>query len=280
MPGWKAMVAPAYDGLFPPDSVTWQVHGDPLLWVGGLRALLLQAVHPAAMAGVLQHSDFRADPWGRLLRTAAFVGTVSFGTQAEVERAGARVRGLHSRVVGTDEDTGATYRASDPELLRWVHCCEVASFLTIHQRAGGRLSALDVDRYYAEQTRAAAVVGLDPADVPDSAAAITDYFETMRPELSVDRRTRRIATYLLAPPMPRWVALATPARPAWAAGTAVAVATLPRWVRRMYGLPGLPTADLAATVALRTLRMAVAAAPERYRVGPHLRSARERVATA
>jgi uncharacterized protein (DUF2236 family) len=280
MPGWDAMAAPAYDGLFPPDSMTWRVHGDPLLWVGGLRALLLQAVHPAAMAGVLQHSDFRADPWGRLFRTAAYVGTVSFGTLAEVERAGARVRGLHARVAGADEVTGATYRADDPELLRWVHCCEVASFLTVHQRAGGQLSAAEVDRYYAEQTRAAAVVGLDPVDVPDSAVAMADYFEAMRPGLSVDHRTRRIATYLLAPPMPRWVSLATPARPAWAAGTVVAAATLPRWVRRMYGLPGLPTADLAATVALRTLRVAVAAAPERYRVGPQLRAARERVAAA
>jgi uncharacterized protein (DUF2236 family) len=274
------MAEPAYDGLFPPDSVTWAVHGDPLLWVAGLRALLLQAVHPAAMAGVLQHSDFRADPWGRLFRTAAYVGTVSFGTLAEVEQAGARVRGLHARVAGADETTGVTYRASDPDLLRWVHCCEVSSFLTVHQRAGGHLRPADVDRYYAEQTRAAAVVGLDPSTVPDSEAAMSSYFEAMRPMLAVDSRTRRIATYLLAPPMPRWVSLATPARPAWAAGTAVAAGTLPRWVRRMYGLPGLPTADLAATVALRGLRLAVLAAPARYRVGPHLRAARERVAAA
>jgi uncharacterized protein (DUF2236 family) len=263
MPGPATMTEPEYDGLFPPGSVTWQVHGDPLLWVGGLRALLLQAVHPAAMAGVLQHSDFRADPWGRLLRTAGYVGTVSFGTRAEVERAGARVRGLHARVAGADEATGISYRASDPELLRWVHCCEVTSFLTVHQRAGGALTAAQVDRYYAEQTRAAAVVGLDPATVPGSAAAMAEYFETMRPGLAVHSRTRRVATYLLAPPMPRWLSLATPARPAWAAGTAVAAATLPRWVRRMYGLPGLPPTDLAATVALRALRFAVAAAPER-----------------
>ena len=269
-----------YDGLFPPDSVTWRVHGAPLLWVGGLRALLLQAVHPAAMAGVLQHSDFRVDPWGRLFRTAGYVGTVSFGTRAEVERIGARVRGLHDRVSGTDESTGTTYRASDPELLRWVHCCEVESFLTVHQRAGGGLSAAEVDAYYAEQTRAAAVVGLDPATTPGSAAAMAAYFERMRPQLSVDGRTRRTAAYLLAPPMPRRVALLTPARPAWATGTAVAAGTLPRWARRMYGLPGLPTADLAASVALRALAVAVTFAPERYREGPQLRAARERSAAA
>jgi uncharacterized protein (DUF2236 family) len=274
------MDEPDYDGLFPPDSVTWRVHGDPLLWVAGLRALLLQAVHPAAMAGVLQHSDFRADPWGRLFRTAGYVGTVSFGTRAEVAQAGARVRGLHDRVAGTDAVTGVRYRASDPELLRWVHCCEVASFLDIHQRARGDLTDVEIDRYFAEQTRAAEVVGLDPATVPDSAAAMAAYFDRMRPQLAVDNRTRRIAAYLVVPPMSRRVALLTPARPAWATGTMVAAGTLPGWVRRMYGLPGLPTADLAATVALRTLAAAVAIAPERYREGPHLRAARERVANA
>jgi uncharacterized protein (DUF2236 family) len=272
------MKAPAYDGLFPPDSVTWRVQGDPLLWVGGLRALLLQAVHPAAMAGVLAHSDFSADPWGRLFRTAQYVGIVSFGTRAEVAQIGAHVRGLHARVSGTDEVTGASYRATDPELLRWVHGCEVESVLTVHQRGGGGLDDDEVDRYYAEQTRAAAVVGLDPATVPDSAAAMAEYFASMRPALAVDDRTRRIARYILAPPMPRRVSLTTPARPAWAAAATVAAATLPRWTRRMYGLPGLPTTDLAARVALRSLAAAVTLAPERYRVGPHLRAARDRVA--
>ncbi len=269
-----------YDGLFPPDSVTWRVHGDPLLWVAGLRALLLQAVHPAAMAGVLQHSDFRADPWGRLFRTAGYVGTVSFGTREEVAKAGARVRGLHDRVSGTDAVTGVSYRATDPELLRWVHCCEVASFLDVHQRARGDLSDAEIDRYFAEQTRAAAVVGLDPATIPDSADAMAAYFDRMRPQLAVDNRTRRIAGYLVVPPMSRRVALLTPARPAWATGTMVAAGTLPGWVRRMYGLPGLPPADVAATVALRALAAAAARAPERYREGPHLRAARERVASA
>jgi uncharacterized protein (DUF2236 family) len=271
---------PSYDGLFAPDSVTWRVHGDPVLWIAGLRALLLQAVHPAAMAGVLQHSDFRADPWGRLFRTADYVGVVSFGSRAEVERVGAHVRGLHSRVAGTDATTGVTYRASDPELLRWVHCCEVESFLTTYQRAGGGLSRDEVDRYYAEQTRAAAVVGLDPADIPASGAAMASYFDGMRPLLAVDRRTRRVATYVLTPPMPRRVSLLTPARPAWATGAALAAALLPRWTRRLYGLPGLPTADLAATVALRSLKHAMDLAPERYREGPHLRAARARLAAA
>ncbi|MDQ1705766.1 MAG: hypothetical protein QOF18_2132 [Frankiaceae bacterium] len=264
-------------GLFGPDSVTWRVNSDPIMWVAGLRALLLQAVHPAAMAGVLRHSDFRADPWGRLVRTADYVGVVSFGGRDEVDAIGSRVRAIHAKVQGVDPDTGVHYRASDPELLRWVHCCEVESFLTTFQRAGGGLSPEEVDSYFAEQTRAAAVVGLDPADVPATAAAMSAYFERMRPQLAVDRRTRRVAGYVLAPPMPRWVRLATPARPAWAGAASIAAGLLPRWARRLYGLPGLPMTDAAATVGVRALRAAMEAAPRRYREGPHLRAARARL---
>jgi uncharacterized protein (DUF2236 family) len=277
MQRWMPM---EYDGLFPPDSVTWRVHADSVLWVAGVRALLLQAVHPVAMAGVLTHSDFRADPWGRLFRTADYVGVVSFGTRAEVAAAGQRVRRLHAKVRGVDTETGAVYRATDPHLLRWVHCCEVESFLTTYQRAGGRLSAAQVDRYYAEQTRAAAVVGLDPDSVPASAEQIQDYFDRMQPELCVDRRTRRIARYVLAPPMPRKVALTTPARPAWTSVASLAAASLPGWARRLYGLPALGVTDLSATLGLRALRVAIDRAPLRYREGPHLRAAKARIAAS
>jgi len=271
---------PGDAGLFGPDSVTWRVHADPTMWIAGLRALLLQAVHPAAMAGVLQHSDFRADPWGRLLRTADYVGVVTFGSTEEVEQIGRRVRGLHATVRGSDDATGVSYRASDPELLRWVHCCEVESFLTTFQRAGGGLSAAEVDAYYDEQTRAAAVVGLDPALVPASAAEMSAYFERMRPELAVDQRARRVAGYVLRPPMPRWVVLTTPARPAWAGVAGLGAALLPRWARRLYRWPGLPTTDASATAAVRALRLAGSRAPDRYREGPHLRAARARLAAS
>jgi len=263
-------------GLFGPDSLTWRVHADPILWVAGLRALLLQAVHPAAMAGVLQHSDFRADPWGRLLRTADYVGVVTFGPTPEVERLGARVRGIHRRVRGTDPQSGISYNASDPHLLRWVHCCEVESFLTTYQRATGALTSEEVDAYYAEQTRAAAVVGLDPATVPSSRAEVADYFASMREELGVDRRARRVASYVLLPPMPRWAAWG-PARPAWAGAASLAVGLLPRWARRLYGLPVAWGSDQTATVALRALHTTMRAAPDRFREGPHLRAARERL---
>lgn len=270
--------AGGYDGLFGPGSVTWRVHGDPILWIGGLRALFLQATHPVAMSGVLRHSDFRDDPWGRLMRTAEYVGTVSYGSRSEAETVAGRVRRLHGKVAGTDPLTGAFYRASDPELLRWVHCCEVESFLTTYVRAGGRLSAADIDRYYDEQRRSAALVGIAPADVPGTAAEMAAYFDRMRAQLAVDNRTRRIAGLILVPPMPTRVALLTPARPAWAAGASVAFGLLPRWARRMYGLPGLPTTDLAAVAAVRGLRGLMQAAPTRLREGPHLREARARLA--
>jgi uncharacterized protein (DUF2236 family) len=265
-------------GLFGPDSITWRVQSDPIMWVAGLRALLLQAVHPAAMAGVLDHSDFRADPWGRLSRTANYVGTVTFGSIDEVDEIGRRVRGVHAKVRGIDGRTGRTYSARDPHLLLWVHCCEVESFLTTFQRAGGGLTSVEVDAYYAEQTRAAAVVGLEPDKVPSSAAEMATYFRRMRGELRADERTWRAARYVLVPPMPAWVQLATPARPAWLAGAGLSGALLPRWARRLYRLPGLPVTDAAATVGLRALRAALQQAPERYRVGPHLRAARERLA--
>jgi uncharacterized protein (DUF2236 family) len=265
-------------GLFGPESVTWRVQSDPIMWVAGLRALLLQAVHPAAMAGVIDHSDFRADPWGRLFRTADYVGTVTFGSTEEVETAGARVRGVHAKVRGIDGRSGRTYSARDPHLLTWVHCCEVESFLTTFQRAGGGLTRSEVDEFYAEQTRAAAVVGLDPTKVPASAAQMASYFRRMRPELVADARSLRAARYVLLPPMPVWVQLTTPARPAWFAVAGLAGALLPRWVRRLYRLPALPTTDVAATVGLRALHAAMQVAPESYRVGPHLRAARERLA--
>jgi uncharacterized protein (DUF2236 family) len=257
-------------GLFGPESVTWRVQSDPIMWVAGLRALLLQAVHPAAMAGVIDHSDFRVDPWGRLSRTANYVGTVAFGSSDEVDEIGRRVRGVHAKVRGIDGRTGRTYSARDPHLLLWVHCCEVESFLTTFQRAGGGLTAAEVDAYYAEQTRAAAVVGLDAEIVPASGAAMATYFRRMRPELRADERTWRAARYVLAPPMPAWVQLATPARPAWFAVAGLAGALLPRWARRLYRLPGLPVTDVAATLGLRALHAALQQAPERYRVGPHV----------
>lgn len=264
-------------GLYGTDSVTWRVHADPSMALAGLRALLLQAVHPVAMAGVAQHSDFRADPWGRLLRTADYVGVTTYGTRAEAERAGAKVRGIHRRLSGIEPESGRTYRVSDPDLLRWVHCVEVESFLTTAVRCGLRVSPADRDRYYAEQTVGSALVGLDPATVPASVEEMAAYFERMRPELRVTAEARRTARFILWPPMPAKVAKGTPARAAWIALATTAFTMMPRWARRLYRMPGLPTTDAAATAAGVALRAGLLVVPERLRHGPELKSARARM---
>jgi uncharacterized protein (DUF2236 family) len=264
-------------GLFGPDSVTWRVHADPSMALSGLRALLLQALHPLAMTGVAQHSDFRQDPWGRLFRTADYVGVTTFGTTAEARRAAGRVRGVHRRLAGTDPASGRSFRVDDPELLRWVHCVETESFLSTAVRSGLRLTAGEQDRYYAEQTASAGLVGLDPATVPASVDQMARYFRDVRPQLRLTEGAREAATFVLWPPMPARVRLGTPARPAWAALAGTAVALLPRWARRMYRLPGLPTTDLAATATGVALRTALLAVPPSLRHGPHVKDARARL---
>ena len=264
-------------GLYGPDSVTWRVHADPSMALAGLRALFLQAVHPLAMAGVAQHSDFREDPWGRLFRTADYVGTTTYGTTSQAERAGAKVRGIHKRLSGIEPESGRTYRVSDPHLLRWVHCVEVESFLTTATRCGLRVSAADRDRYYAEQTRGSALVGLDPSTVPGSVAEMAEYFEQMRPELHVTEEARRTARFILWPPMPARVSKGTPARAAWIGLATAAFTMMPRWARRLYRMPGLPTTDVAATAAGLAFRSGLLVVPERLRHGPELKAARARV---
>jgi uncharacterized protein (DUF2236 family) len=268
---------PADPGLYGPHSVTWRVHADPSMALSGLRALLLQALHPLAMAGVAQHSDFRADPWGRLFRTADFVGVTTFGTTTQARRAAAKVRGIHRRLGGVDPETGQVYRVDEPDLLRWVHCVEAESFLTTAVRCGLRLSAQEQDRYYAEQTRNAELVGLDPATVPASVDQMAGYFRDVRPALRATAAAREAARFVLWPPMPALVRLGTPARPAWVALTGAAFAMLPRWARRMYRLPGLPTTDVAATAAGLAFRSGLLVVPEALRHGPHVKQARARL---
>lgn len=262
-------------GLYGPDSVTWRVHSDPSMALGGLRALLLQAVHPLAMAGVAQHSDFRGDPWGRLFRTAEYVGVTTYGTTQEARRAGAKVRGIHRQLGGIEPESGQAYRVNDPRLLTWVHCCETESFLSTAVRCGLRLTKSEQDRYYAEQVRGAELVGLTTA--PDSVQAMQDYFQAMRPELRVTAEAWKAARFVLIPPMPTKVVLGTPARPAWLALATASAAMLPRWARRMYRLPGLPFTDLGASAAGIALRSGFLVVPGALRDGPQVKAAKKRL---
>ena len=189
-------------GLYGPDSVTWRVHADPSMVLGGFRALLLQALHPFAMHGVLSHSDFKDDPWGRFFRTGEYVGVTTFGTTDEARRAGARVRGIHRKLAGVEPVTGTAYRVDDPELLRWVHCVEVESFLSTAVRCGLRLSPAEQDQYYAEQVRGAELVGLDPVTIPSSVAQMAAYYRDVRPQLRVTPGAREVVRFGLWPPMP------------------------------------------------------------------------------
>ncbi|WP_116948770.1 oxygenase MpaB family protein [Jiangella endophytica] len=263
-------------GLFGPDSVSWRVHREPVLWLAGIRALYLQALHPRAVAGVVQNSDIRRNCWPRLMRTAEYVGTVVYGTTDQAEQAGQRVRRIHDRLRARDPGTGEEFRVDDPHLLRWVHVTEVESFVSTARRARIGLSDADIDRYYAEQTRAAALVGLDPATVPDSAAAVDEFYRSVRPELALTAEARDVARFLTLPPMPgRVVAIG---RPAWLGLATTAVALLPRWARRLYRLPGLPTTDVAASLTVIGLRGVINALP--VREGPIYREAMQRVERA
>jgi uncharacterized protein (DUF2236 family) len=279
-------------GLFGPGSVTWKLHAEPILVLGGLRSLYLQALHPRAVAAIAQNSGYRADPIGRFNRTSQYVGTVVYGSTAEVELAASRLRRLHSRMRAVDPRTGETFRIDEPDLLRWVHVAEVESFLTTARRAGLKLTDAEVDDYYTEQLRAAELVGLDPATVPATAAEVAAYYREMQPELGLTKDSADTALFLTMPPVPgNWGSRALrtalnlgPTRLAYFGIAGTALALLPPWARKMYGGPGWPTTDVSADLSVRGLRLllssVLAAAPARYRVAPMRQAALERAGLA
>ncbi len=246
-------------GLFGPDSVTWRIHADASMFVGGLRALLMQMLHPLAMAGVADHSDYRRHPDRRLARTAQFVGTTTYGTTAEADAAIAIVKRVHQTVLGTAPD-GRPYTAGDPHLVAWVHHAEVDSFLRAYERYGIEpLSAADADRYVAEMAVICERLGGEPP--ARSVAELRAYFRSVRPELRAGGQARDAARWLMVPPLP------LAARPAYAVIAPAAVGLLPTWARRELWLPMLPGVDPvvvqpAARALLRTLTWAVTGAFE------------------
>src|ERR1700754_1495163 len=272
-------------GLFGPDSITWKLHREPILFLGGLRSLYLQALHPRAVAAINQNSGYRSDPWGRLMRTSAYVGTVVYGSMPDVEQAASRLRRLHSRMSAVDPSTGERFRIDEPDLLRWVHVAEVESFLTTAIRAGVKVTPDEVDAYYTEQLRAAELVGLDPATVPATAAEVDAYYREIRPELALTRDSAETAVFLTVPPIPpNWGSRAFrlglslgPPRWAYFGIASTAMALLPPWARRLYGGLGWPTTDWTAQLSARGLRLLVGTTlstlPPRYRTSPIRREA-------
>jgi uncharacterized protein (DUF2236 family) len=224
---------PADDGCFGPRSVTWRLNGDLSAPVAGLRSLLMQALHPLAMAGVDQHSDWRADPAGRLASTSAYLVTITYGERAAARRAADRVRAIHQRVHGTDPVTGRPYSANDPDLLIWVHAALVDSVLAAADRYGTPVSAADKDTYLAEMTAAAELVGVPAGLAPSTATELDAYFAAVRPELTLSPTAAESTAALLEA-----FAVDSDFADFWQQIADAAHASMPPWVQDMYGYPG------------------------------------------
>lgn len=231
---------------FEPDSMIVRVHADASMFVGGIRALLLQTLHPAAMLAVSEHSGFRGDMWGRLNRTSHFLAVTTFGTIDDGERMIAMVRGIHEKVVGTMPD-GTPYAASDPHLLAWVHVAEVDSFLRAYTVYGrDTLDQAERDQYVAETSLVARRLGvLDP---PTTEAELARALAAFRPELRGTPEAREAVSYLLfKPPLPLL------ARAPYGVLVAAGVALMPAWTRLPLRLPWLPVSERTVVRALGTL---------------------------
>ena len=214
---------------FAPDDPICRVQGHAAMYAGGIRALLLQSLHPLAMAGVGEHSGYRGDPWGRLQRTSEFIAMTTFGPVEEAQKVLDRINRVHRTVVGTATD-GRPYSATDPHLLRWVHVAEIDSFLTAHQRYSRTpLTPAEADRYVEQAAWAAGELGVP--DPPLTAAALQSQLAAYRPELESTPGARDVARFLLAePPLP-WAA-----RPGFWMLAAGAVEMLPGYARELLGL--------------------------------------------
>ncbi|PVG81156.1 DUF2236 domain-containing protein [Nocardioides gansuensis] len=228
---------------FAAGSPITQVHGDACMFIGGIRAVLLQTMHPAAMTAVAEHSGYRGDMWGRLARTSQFLAVTTFGPARQAEQAVEAVRRIHDRITGTLPD-GTPYAASDPHLLAWVHAAEIDSFLLAHQVYGARpLDQAGRDEYVAQTAEVARRLGvLDP---PTTEAELQATLSAFRPELRATPAARDAVHFLILHPD-----LPLVARPAYGALVAAAVGLMPRWTRVPLRLPWLPVAERTAVRAL------------------------------
>jgi len=258
-------------GLFGPGSVAWKLHGEPGLLIGGLRALILQALHPLAIAAVEQHSDYKKDVWGRFNRTSNYVVTTVFGTTAEANALGRRVRAIHRPIHGIDRVTGQPYSADDPVLLLWIHTTLVESFALSYERFVAPLSTADKDGYTSEMVRQAELVGLRAETVPATWAQNHRFIESQRPLLQTTRTALEALDTVLNPPLP------VHRRPGWWALGQCAISLLPDHAVELYGL----RRNSAAETALRPFVAAGAKLSARL-LPPHpvILAARQRAGAA
>jgi uncharacterized protein (DUF2236 family) len=239
---------------FDPGSPITRVHGDASMYVGGIRAVLLQTMQPQAMTAVAEHSGYRGDMWGRLARTSRFLAVTTFGTAEHAQQAVDAVRAVHDRVSGTMPD-GTTYDASNPHLLAWVHVAEIQSFLLAHRRYAARpLAPSDYDRYVEQTALVARKLGV--IDPPTTEADLHAAVDGFRPELRAIDHAREAVSYLIRHPD-----LPPVARPPYRVLVAAAVGLMPPWTREPLGLPVLPVAhdrvaDALGRAATRVVRWA------------------------
>lgn len=214
----------------------WRVHADASMFVGGIRSLLLQSLHPLAMAGVDEHSDYRSDPWMRVSNTSFFIAQTTFGTIENAERLVESVRAMHDQVVGIAPD-GRPYAASDPHLLGWVHVAEIETFLTCYQTYSPTpLTSSEADSYVSQTAHVAELLGVvdPPLAVSDLEAAIDAY----RPELELTPAARRAADFLMHDPP-----VAGPETLGYRLLASAAVRTLAPWARTMLDIRTAPLPD-------------------------------------
>ena len=258
-------------GLFGPETVTWRVHSDPLIGLATLRSLVLRVLHPEGLTSVFATAQRVDDPWDRLTWTLGRLGVVTFGNSIEAAITGARMRAVLMQVNGVTR-AGQEYRGDDPDLLLWMHCCQVASFVEVTRRGGLALTDAEHETYIREQVRLAAVWGLEPDQVPAGRRELTRYFRSARPRLRMTAEARAFLGAVVAPALPDLMALTQRNRPAWAPVAGLSYGALPNWARRMYTLPSdhgpAALSESATTIALHSLRDSLRSRPDQTQ--PHL----------
>ena len=237
---------PVDDGLFGPRSVVWRINRDRVFPLAGMRSLMLQALHPLAMAGVAQHSTWKQDPFGRLAATSSYLLTTTYGDTASALAAAAWVRKVHVHVRGIDPETGLAYSAKDPALLLWVHAAMVESIISVVERYGRPLAQGDADLYVAEMVRFAEIVGVPREDVPVTAASLRSYIESVELRQATQAAKEAIGIVLDPPDLDGDL------RDLWRDLGQVAIGTLPDWARRMYGFDA-PAPELLERESVRQL---------------------------
>ncbi len=261
---------PGAPGWFTPGDDIWTVHGSVATFLGGIRSLLLQALHPLALAGVDRHSSYRDDPFGRLQNTGAFIAATTYGSADLAQSTVAAIGRMHDRVQGSLSD-GRTYSARDPRLLEWVHVALVDSMLTAYLEFGhnGPISA---DGYVADMAVVGAAMGV--VDPPRSHGELTARIDGFRPELSGGAAARQMRDFIMSAPLP--LAL----QPGYGVLARAARDTLPDWAVHLLGdqpagAPARRARAVVADSALRTLSFALVRSPaqaagERRLAGPGL----------